>query len=403
MTARRVDSAVVVGGVAGWALSLAPGQLPRPALLIAVAGAALTLLGMTIGGLVATVRSRCRQASPELLAGAAVVVGALLVGALWWQTQVCDDLGSPGPGLGWAAAAGGVPLAAACAILLVSPRVWAIGALVTAFVAGPAAHADAAPTIPDDPHLTYSRLTGDPFDVRARALVDRWTVSDGPGQHAVVVAVPTGSGWVDAAAVEGFTAHFGGSVRFLAMQYSDVPSWQAYVRSPDRAGESAIAVLRALRERTSTMSDPPRIYLYGQSLGAIGADAARVWADDTGVDLAGTVLSGAPAGSVQSLPACARRVNIANATDPVTRFQTSLLWQAPDSETGDRSIGTTPSIRAPWTPVTSFVGTALDLTVSLNGPVGTGHHYGVEQGLAVARMPDGCQAGSQTTGPRAAS
>ena len=56
-------------------------------------------------------------------------------------------------------------------------------------------------------------------------------------------------------------------------------------------------------------------------------------------------------------------------------------------------------MQVPWTPVASFVGTALDLAVSLDGPVGSGHHYGDEQGLSLARMPSGCQA----TGPRAAS
>ncbi|MCF8611503.1 alpha/beta-hydrolase family protein [Gordonia sp. HY285] len=395
----RVHPAVVVGGVAGWALALAPGQLPRPALLLAVAGAVFALLGMGVGALV-SMFTRGRTASRELLVGTAVVTGGLLVAALWWQTRVCEDLGAPSPGLGWAAAVAGAPLLAAGAVVLIPARALAIGALLTALVAGPAATANAAaPNIPDDPRLTYSMLSDDTFDDRARALVDSWAASDGPDQTAVVVAVPTGSGWIDASAVDGFVSRFGGSVRFLAMQYSNVPSWQAYLRSPDTAGASAIAVLRALDEQSATLPNPPHVYLYGQSLGAIGADAARAWADRTGVDVAGTVLSGAPAGSVESLPECARRVSIANATDPVADFQASLLWRAPHHAGGTRTIGTTPSARPPWTPVVSFVGTALDLAVSLDGPVGSGHHYGAEQGLAVTQMPGGCQA----TGPRAAS
>ncbi|WOC13470.1 hypothetical protein MP11Mi_25710 [Gordonia sp. MP11Mi] len=395
----RVHPAVVVGGVAGWAVALAPGQLPRPALLLAVVGTVLALIGMGVGSLV-SMAARGRTASREFLAGTAVVVGGLLVPALWWQTRVCEDLGAPTPGIGWVATVAGVPLLVAGAVVVIPARAWAIGAVLAALVAGPAATANAAaPNLPDDARLTYSMLSDGSFDERAHALVDTWAASDGPDQRAVVVAVPTGSGWIDASAVDGFVSRFDGSVRFLGMQYSDVPSWQAYVRSPDVAGASAIAVLRALDDRSATMAHRPQIYLYGQSLGAIGADAARAWADRTGVDVSGTVLSGAPAGSVESLPDCARRVSIANATDPVADFQASLLWRAPHHASGTRTIGAEPSMRVPWTPVASFVGTALDLAVSLDGPVGSGHHYGVEQGLAVAQMPAGCQ----TMGPRAAS
>ncbi|MFC3241364.1 alpha/beta-hydrolase family protein [Gordonia humi] len=254
------------------------------------------------------------------------------------------------------------------------------------------------PDVPTSELLTYSRLDDRGFDARAEALVDAWAAAGGAGQDAVVVGVPTGSGWLDSAAVDGFDRRFRGSVRFVSMQYSQVPSWQAYVRSSDGATRSAIAVVRALDHRLHDGGRRPAVYLYGQSLGAIGADAARAWAQRNDVDIAGTVVSGAPAGTIEALPGCARRVSIANATDPVAEFSASLLWRPADDD-GTRTVGVEPSIRVPWTPVVSLFGAALDLAVSLNGPVGTGHHYGVEQGLAVAQMPRGCQ----PTGPRAAS
>lgn len=399
MNARpRPHPAIIVGAVSGWAIALSPGQLPRPALLIAVVGAALAVIGMAIGGLIAR-RSRGRTASGEFVAGTTVVAGALLVGALWWQTQTSADVGASPPGVGWVATVACVPVAVAVAVLRLPARVWAVGAIIVALVAGPTAYANAAPDVPADPRLTYSHLTDESVDSRGQEIVTEWAASDGPDQDAVVVAVPTGSGWIDSAAVQGFVRRFDGSVSFLALQYSEVPSWQAYVRSPDSAGQSAIALLRALDSRLAAMPDPPRVYLYGQSLGAVGADAARAWAHRTGVDVDGTVLAGAPAGTVESLPACAPRVSMVNATDPVADFQVSLLWRAPHHADGTATVGARPSMRAPWTPVASFVATALDLVVSLDGPVGSGHHYGLEQGLAVTQMPSGCQ----STGPRAAS
>ncbi|MGO3328191.1 alpha/beta-hydrolase family protein [Gordonia sp. (in: high G+C Gram-positive bacteria)] len=396
---RRVHPAIILGGVIGWTVALSPGQLPRPAMLLAAVGTVLALVGMGIGWLVATF-ARDRRAGGEFLTGTAVVAGGLLIGALWWQTQTSAAIGTPPPGVGWAATVAGIPLIIACAVLWLPARWWTVGSLVAALLAaGPTAQARATPNVPDDPRLSYSLLSSKALDTRARTLVDEWALTDGPEQGAVVITVPTGSGWIDSTAIEGFVRHFDGSVRFLAVQYSDVPSWQAYVRSPESAGRSAIALLRALDGRLASAANPPRVYLYGQSLGAIGADTARAWAVRNDVDVAGTVLSGPPAGSVESLPDCARRISIANATDPVADFQTSLLWQAPRHASGTRTVGTKPSIRVPWTPVASFVGTALDLAVSLDGPIGSGHHYGDEQGLSVAEMPSGCQA----IEPRAAS
>ncbi|WP_336819201.1 alpha/beta-hydrolase family protein [Gordonia sp. MMO-8] len=397
MSAPRISSAALLGGLIGWALSLAPGQLPRAAMVSAVVGTVLMLLGMGLGAVGARLGRR-RVASSELVSAVTVAAAAAIVGALWWQTRVADSVGVPTPGPVWVAATAGVPLTVGLALVSLPGRVWAVGALLTALVAGPAAQARAAaPDVPADPALSYSVLdsTSD-VDARARALVDEWAQK--PRTDAVVVIVPTGSGWVDASAVEGFRRHFDDDVAFLAMQYSDVPSWQAYVRSPAAASDSAIAVVRALDRRISTSPDRPDVYLFGQSLGAVGADAARAWAEDHAVAIDGTVLSGPPAGTIESLPACEPRVVLVNATDPVADFDTSLTWHAPDNADGTTTVGA-PRQQLPWVPGLSLIGTALDLAVSLDGPVGTGHHYGIEQGLAVGELPRGCQ----TIGPRAAS
>ncbi|WP_143965607.1 alpha/beta-hydrolase family protein [Gordonia zhaorongruii] len=415
MTAARaadgIHPAALLGGAAGWALSLAPGQLPRPALLSAAAATVFALLGLGAGALLGRYvlpRSlRHRTAPRQLVIGSLIAAAAILIGALWWQEEVRGTFGLPPAGIGWVAATGLIPLAAATAVSRLPRRALMIGALTIAAIGAPAAGAHAAPDLPDDAHVVYSAVddpehpSADRFDARAEDLVRRWRASGGLHRRAVVIAVPTGSGWVDSAAVDGFRRHFGGSVRILALQYSQVPSWQAYLSSPQDAGSSATAVVRALDATLSRISpdERPEVYLFGQSLGAIGADAARSWAAGHDVPVAGTVLAGAPAGTVESLPDCAPRVSLANATDPVTEFSPSLLWHRPVQPGGTRTVGQQPTLHAPWLPGVSFIGTALDLAVSLDGPSGSGHNYGIEQGLAAGSIPGGCQ----TIGPRAAS
>lgn len=190
-------------------------------------------------------------------------------------------------------------------------------------------------------------------------------------QRAVVIAVPTGSGWVDAAAVRGFEERFAGSVRILAVQYSEVPSWQAYVRSPASAGESAIALLDAVV--TTLRGHRPEVYLYGQSLGAIGADAARQWSAAHHHPLTGSVLVGYPGGHPAGVDPTRTVIN--NASDPVARLGFSLLWKPAASAAHQTENVPAP----PWLPGLSALATVIDLFGSLDVPSGFGHRYGPEQ------------------------
>ncbi|MGW4357110.1 alpha/beta-hydrolase family protein, partial [Nocardia sp. NPDC004582] len=98
----------------------------------------------------------------------------------------------------------------------------------------------------------------------------------------VVVTVPTGSGWIDSDAAKGLDARFGGDVALVGLQYSAAPSWVTFVFGRDAAEQSARALFRAVEQRISTLPDPPKLYIYGQSLGALGGSA--VFADDADQD-----------------------------------------------------------------------------------------------------------------------
>ncbi|EGD56953.1 alpha/beta-hydrolase family protein [Gordonia neofelifaecis] len=414
MSRLRIRPAVAVGALVGRLLALAPGMLPQSALIATVAGVVLTLAGMGVGALVGQAVDRYRNRAAPAVSGAwlgagLLVSSAVLGFAVRHELSVRAAVGAPPVGTGWVLAVGLIPIVAALAVVVVPARIW-VGGSLASLVAVTALHLPApaqasGPDVPDSRAMIYGPLTeSGTFDQRADRLTARWSADGGLDQRAVVIAVPTGSGWVDAGAVDGFVRHFDGSVRVLALQYDDVASWRAFVSSPDHAGDSATALLASVERRLATVPPDrrPRVYLAGQSLGAVGADAARRWANASGVDLAGTVLAGPPAGTVEDVRSCERRVVLANADDPVPAFRPALLWRPVTriaGDDGDRQRADA----LPWLPVASMVGTVLDLAGSLKVPTGHGHRYGVEQGLAVASMPSGCAGPAQPMGPRAAS
>ncbi|MFI1913297.1 alpha/beta-hydrolase family protein [Nocardia sp. NPDC020380] len=192
----------------------------------------------------------------------------------------------------------------------------------------------------------------------------------------LVVTVPTGSGWIDGDAARGMDERFGGNVALVGLQYSDAPSWVTFLFGRSAAGESARALFQAVAQHISTMPHPPKLFMYGQSLGAFAG--SKVFASDADQDhrTCGVLWAGPPAGQVNR----GRAVVLANASDPVVRWSPRLIWRAPDL------TGTRPDAPVPqWIPVVSFLQTSMDLLGALSAPPGHGHRYGTDQGTA---LPD---------------
>lgn len=94
----------------------------------------------------------------------------------------------------------------------------------------------------------------------------------------VCVAVPTGSGWLNPAAVEGLEQVTRGDVATISVQYAAAPSWLTTMAHPGAHRRTANALLRAVHGRWSRINpgDRPRLVVLGESLGANGvADALR--------------------------------------------------------------------------------------------------------------------------------
>ncbi|MEV0293099.1 alpha/beta-hydrolase family protein [Nocardia sp. NPDC050710] len=190
----------------------------------------------------------------------------------------------------------------------------------------------------------------------------------------IVVAVPTGSGWIDGDAAIGFGERFGDDVALVGLQYSYAPSWVTFVFGRDDAVAAARALFTAVEARIATLDHRPRLFVYGQSLGALGGSS--IFTDDADQDrrTCAVLWAGPPAGRVHRAGATV----LANSSDPVVHWSPALLWRAPDP-TGVRVDAPVPR----WLPVVSFVQTTADLLAALNAPPGHGHRYGTDQGSAL--------------------
>lgn len=381
-----------------------PSGLPRSPVVAAVVTAVLSGVAAVAATLATRHRTLRSDSSPErtrrvVICAAAVVSVAAVAGSGYWQALLRDQLATavgtePAGALfawGWAAAVGGPALAVAAAIIW-CPRVSAVAAaMVTALACGYLPAAGAADTPDRAPGQVYygalphGRNAGT-IEQRAQVLAERWRDARTDRTAPVVIAVPTGSGWVDPDAEEGVRLRWGSHVTLLALQYAAAPSWRVFAGDRDVAGRSAVALLRALIAAVPPVELPP-VYLYGQSLGAVGADDAREWAQThaPGV-VAGTVLAGPPDGSVAGRSDTPRTI-IVNRSDPVARWSPALLWRPAAYTEGTIRTGHRLS-RPPWLPVVSFLQTTVDLAGSLDGPKGTGHRYGTEQGLWIGRPVD---------------
>lgn len=429
VAAPRIATTVCVTTAA--LLSLAPSLLPRAAVVQAVLTGILVAVGWGLAALwrrasgrrTESTESGSRRRRIVAWAGAGTTVAALIL-AQHWQNGLRAATGAPPTGLGhWVTVVGGG--AAVAAVLVAAAtglgrlgrtrtaRRTAAGLVVatvaTAFWLAPAAGnavltanattglslpRPASPSVSgSDASLvswetlggqgrrfvsapasastvrTYVGLGSAPdLDSRVRLAVREVERAGGLDRSHLVVAVPTGSGWIDPNALAGFEERFGGDVAEVAVQYSAAPSWATFVFDRDSAEDSARALYSALAQRVSAMpaESRPALHLYGQSLGAIGAAAVGA---PCGVLLAGPPAGRSPAPGVTVL---------ANASDPVVHWSPRLLV-APPRLDGTRLDAPTP----PWLPVVSFVQTTVDLLTSLDSAPGHGHRYGTDQGTAL--------------------
>ena len=255
--------------------------------------------------------------------------------------------------------------------------------------------------------------TGETLEERAQAALDELMRVGGFDRSMLVVAVPTGTGWLDPGAVDTMEYMHGGDTATVSMQYSYLPSWLTLMVEPEASSRAAQALFDAVYGHWSGLprNDRPRFYLHGLSLGAFGSADTVDFMSILSDPIDGAMWSGPPfpsrfwnqvtdgreSGSPQRLPVFRdssvvrfmnqdgfadigdaqwgpfRAVYLQYASDPMTFFSTSLAFSADDWLGPDRGPDVSPDLK--FYPLVTFLQVAMDMAVATIVPRGYGHNF----------------------------
>jgi len=218
-----------------------------------------------------------------------------------------------------------------------------------------------------DPVRVYvGKASAPTLSARVHLAISELRRTGGLHRAAIVVAVPTGSGWVNPAAPAAAEYLYGGDLATVTVQYSTVPSWQEYLEGLTAVEDTSKDLLRAVNQAVDELpvAERPRVLIYGESLGALGALLALT-SDEPGLHTDGQLWAGVPAQAPNSAPG-ADQQRLVHADDPVAAWSPKLLW------------GPTPERPDHWLPVVSFWQATADLVAAYAIPYGHGHRYGDE-------------------------
>jgi uncharacterized membrane protein len=106
---------------------------------------------------------------------------------------------------------------------------------------------------------------------RAQLILDEIKRTDGFSRDNLIIYTPSGTGWVNSAAVDSAEILLAGDVTSVAMQYSTVSSFLQYLIDKDIPGTATEILIEAILKEYSTLESPPTLYVYGESLGSLGS------------------------------------------------------------------------------------------------------------------------------------
>jgi uncharacterized membrane protein len=248
---------------------------------------------------------------------------------------------------------------------------------------------------------------------RAKLALEELIRIGGFERSVLVIATPTGTGWLDPGAVDTLEYLHSGNTAIVSIQYSYLPSWITILVDPHRSRDTARALFDEVYGYWTKLPKHtrPKLYLHGLSLGALGSEASADLITVFEDPIQGGVWSGPPfpsnvwsrftrarnpdspvwlpkfrdgsmlrfMGREKLLDQSGTRwgpmrfVYIQHASDPMTFFAPDLLYRKPDWLAGDRGPDVSPYLR--WYPLVTSLQTAFDLPMSTSVPAGYGHNY----------------------------
>ncbi len=247
---------------------------------------------------------------------------------------------------------------------------------------------------------------------------------------ALVIATPTGTGWVDPAGMAPVEILHRGDIASVSVQYSYLPSWLSLLVQPEYGEETARAVFASVygHWRSLPRDKRPRLYLFGLSLGAFNSDLSADLFDIIGDPYDGALWVGPPFASRTWRDVTARRapgspawlpifrdsslirfenqtsapvapgatwgrmriVYLQYASDPITFFELSSWRRRPAWMEKPRGPDVSPGFR--WRPVVTFLQLLFDVVLATTTPKGVGHVYAAEHylnGWMAVTAPEG--------------
>ncbi len=300
----RLGFGIPAVGLAVWALwrapvwqndlrglmGLDPVETVRPFTIAGVALAVFLVLWLVVLAIRLTGQGLSRRLARRLPGPQAVVLGVVLTAVLFWNIgngvvirgalaafdtvyaslDGLFDEDSPRPD---------DPLKTGSPESLID---WAgLGRQGRAFVAGPpdrAAIARLTGGEAQEPLRVYAGLNSaeDPEARAALALAELIRIGAFDRGH-LVIATPTGTGWVDPEGQRALELVLRGDVATVSVQYSYVASWIALLSQPGMGIETARAVFAAVYGHWQGLppGERPRLWLNGLSLGAFNSDLSH--------------------------------------------------------------------------------------------------------------------------------
>lgn len=270
-----------------------------------------------------------------------------------------------------------------------------------------------------EPVRIYAGLRNAPdAAARARLLIDELERTGARDREALLLILPTGTGWVNLRAAQAFEMLYGGDTAVAAAQYSYLPSALHFFAGGEAVQEAGRALVTPVVDWWNSLpaGDRPRLYLYGESLGSTAVESAFSGIRDMSSSADGILLTGPPhfnplwssfverrdPGTTQVRPEYSgglvvrfaqsgeevrgfhreaawgptRVLYIQHPSDPIVWWSPSLLLREPDWLREPAGFDRLPAMR--WFPFLTFLQVAADLPVSQNVPQSHGHNYGDE-------------------------
>lgn len=264
---------------------------------------------------------------------------------------------------------------------------------------------------------------------RAQLALSELKRVGGFSRSALIIITPTGTGWVDPAAIDAVEYLHRGDVASVAMQYSYLSSPLSLLIQPEYGEETSQALFQAVYGywRTLPRERRPKLYLHGLSLGAMNSERSLELFDVLGDPPHGALWSGPPfaarewrrltagrnPGSLAWLPefrdgAFVRFMNqhgtpvpasapwgplrvvyLQYASDAVTFFDHRDLFHAPAWLYPVRGPDVAPQMR--WYPVVSTMQLTLDMMLANGAPMGYGHVYAPSHYVAAWMLVTGVE------------